>query len=175
VPYIAANNRKSSGFHISLDSSRDIVKTISRISFFNAFIKRFSGYLQEPLRQGRNLSHGKSSGRVTIVALVKHAYVNTDNITCFKAAQPGNSVNYLLVERSADARRKAVVSQKGRTGARLLDILAGQGIQLYGGYSRSDSSGQLLKGAGYNTTGLPHKFYFLKRFYNNQCKLLPIS
>ena len=128
-------------------------------------LERRFGYVQQTLGLGRNIgSYRNRDGRITVVAVQHDTGVDGDDIAFTKdSLLGGDSVDHLLVDRSAQHAGVPAISLERGSGAKLSHLAFRRVFQIERGHAGLDESPHMLEHLTNHRSAAPHFFNFLRR------------
>ena len=146
------------GLHVVLHRSGDVKQGVTRPDLGQALHQRLLGHAGEPASLlGGLLAHTNGDAAVAVVPVEIGPGVDLHQVAGLDhPLATGNAMHHLVVDRGADAGRKAVVALETGGGAHLADALFGMGIQVAGGEAGGCQFDDFPEHRGHDPAGLAH-------------------
>ena len=148
------------------NGSADIADKGPRLAGFHAAAHTFFGNGNQILIRFGNLANHKHARSIGIIAVVNSGYINVNNIAAFKHRFIGNTVANLVINRSADAFRKAVKTEAGRNTAAFGNKIIRQRVNFFRCHAGFNFLGNQIKAGIVNLGCRTDAFNLFRRFYH---------
>lgn len=168
VAAVFAHDGEIIGLGMLLNGVADIAEMDARFDHFDAQFHAFVTDAADALGENTGLADKEHLASVAVVAVLNDGDVDIDDVAVFQFFVAGDAVTNLVIHRSTDGFRKAVIVQRGRD--RLLHVygvVVADFVQLVGGDPGFDVFGDHSQLLGSQLAGNTHFFNLFGGFQSN--------
>src|SRR5271156_4193259 len=165
VPNKLPNNPKTFRFTEFLDGGGDIAQPSADLALLDRLLEGCLGHFEKLCRLGADLADRVGHGGVGVVSVDNYAAVDRKNVALGENSLGiRHAVNNLVIDRSAQCSRKAVISLEGCDRTQLRDLLDGNLLEIHRRSARDDVGRNRVVDLAKSLTGDPHLLDLLRRF-----------
>src|SRR3984885_5760709 len=176
VAHKLLHHAEAFGLHHLLHRRTDIAQHRAGTDRVDGLFQRRLGYIQQPLRLRRHLAHRDGDGRAAIEAIDDHSAIHRENVAIAQhRLRRRDAMHHLLVQRGAEHAGKPVIALESRLGARILDQLRRDVLEIKRGHAWLHHGPDGMKHLAHNPAGAAHLLHFLPGFDHDRHDWFPFQ
>ena len=158
VARVVLHHREAMGLHVVLNGAGDIEQAVAGLDLAQSLHERFLGHFGQLASRLRGLlTDADGDAAVAVIAVEIGAGIHLEQIAGLDHPLiAGDAMHHLVIDRSADTGREAVVALETGHRPELPDAALGVAIQIAGAHPRRRQLLDLPQHSGHDATGAAH-------------------